>query len=112
MQVKHRKGLAVLFDLLTLVQVHAYLATPGGKTAYLSELKSGAEVLVVDPQGRQRTAIVGRIKVEQRPLVCCHSGRTVLHEYACQSMAPQQSLYVGRWQAQPSQSGCRLSFTC
>ncbi|CAL5222991.1 g5435 [Coccomyxa viridis] len=49
--------------------VHAYLAAPGGKTAYLSELKSGSEVLVVDPHGRQRTAVVGRIKVEQRPLV-------------------------------------------
>ena len=73
-----------------MVQVHAYLAAPGGKTSYLSELKSGAEVLVVDPQGRQRTAIVGRIKVEQRPLVCCltASGQNVLDEHACQSMAP------------------------
>ena len=51
------------------VQVHAYLAVPGGRTAYLSELKSGSEVLVVDPQGCQRAAVVGRIKVEQRPLV-------------------------------------------
>ena len=50
-------------------QVHAYLAALGGKTAYLSELKSGSEVLVVDPLGRQRAAVVGRIKVEQRPLV-------------------------------------------
>ena len=50
-------------------QVHAYLAAPGGRTAYLSELQSGAEVLVVDPQGCQRTAVVGRIKVERRPLV-------------------------------------------
>lgn len=49
--------------------MHAYVAAPGGKTAYLSELQSGSEVLVVDPGGRQRTAVVGRIKVEQRPLV-------------------------------------------
>ena len=50
-------------------QVHAYLAAAGGRTAYLSELVSGSEVLVVDPHGRQRSAVVGRIKVEQRPLV-------------------------------------------
>ena len=42
---------------------------PGGKTAYLSELKSGMEVLVIDSQGRQRVAIVGRAKIEMRPLV-------------------------------------------
>lgn len=49
--------------------VHAYVATPGGKTKYLSELKAGMEVIVVDLSGRQRTAIVGRVKVETRPLV-------------------------------------------
>jgi hypothetical protein len=42
---------------------------PEGRTAYLSELCSGAEVLVADAQGRTRTAIVGRIKLEARPLV-------------------------------------------
>lgn len=51
------------------VQVHSYLAAPGERTAYLSELQSGTEVLVIDPQGCQRTAVVGRIKVERRPLV-------------------------------------------
>lgn len=50
-------------------QVHAYAAAPGGRTAYLAELKSGLEVVVADAQGRQRTAIVGRVKVERRPLV-------------------------------------------
>ncbi|EIE20726.1 DHQS-domain-containing protein, partial [Coccomyxa subellipsoidea C-169] len=49
--------------------VHAYAAAPGGSTAYLAELKSGSEVLVADAQGRQRVAIVGRVKVERRPLV-------------------------------------------
>jgi hypothetical protein len=42
---------------------------PGGKTAYLSELKSGSEVLVADAAGRTRTAVVGRCKVEARPMV-------------------------------------------
>ncbi|GFP79249.1 3-dehydroquinate synthase [Phtheirospermum japonicum] len=49
--------------------VHAYVAVPGGKTSYLSELKAGKEVLVVDQNGKQRTAIVGRVKIETRPLI-------------------------------------------
>ncbi|CAK9162884.1 unnamed protein product [Ilex paraguariensis] len=49
--------------------VHAYVAVPGGKTCYLSELKAGKEVIVVDQSGMQRTAIVGRVKIETRPLI-------------------------------------------
>ncbi|KAJ1386874.1 3-dehydroquinate synthase [Sesbania bispinosa] len=49
--------------------VHAYVATPGGRTCYLSELKSGKEVIVVNQHGRQRIAIVGRAKIESRPLI-------------------------------------------
>lgn len=49
--------------------VHAYVAVPGGKTSYLSELKTGKEVVVVDQSGMQRTAIVGRVKIETRPLI-------------------------------------------
>nr|KJB11398.1 hypothetical protein B456_001G256400 [Gossypium raimondii] len=49
--------------------VHAYVATPGGKTSYLSELKAGKEVMVVDQTGKMRTAIVGRVKIETRPLI-------------------------------------------
>ncbi|KHG24985.1 3-dehydroquinate synthase [Gossypium arboreum] len=49
--------------------VHAYVATPGGKTSYLSELKAGKEVIVVDQTGKIRTAIVGRVKIETRPLI-------------------------------------------
>ncbi|KAH1192619.1 3-dehydroquinate synthase [Glycine max] len=49
--------------------VHAYVAVPGGRTCYLSELKSGKEVIIVDHQGRQRIAIVGRVKIESRPLI-------------------------------------------
>ncbi|KAL6994234.1 hypothetical protein U1Q18_012341 [Sarracenia purpurea var. burkii] len=49
--------------------VHAYVAVPGGKTCYLSELEAGKGVIVVDQVGRQRTAIVGRVKIETRPLV-------------------------------------------
>lgn len=49
--------------------MHAYVAVPGGRTCYLSELKSGKEVIIVDHQGRQRIAIVGRVKIESRPLI-------------------------------------------
>ncbi|KAF4390733.1 hypothetical protein G4B88_015623 [Cannabis sativa] len=49
--------------------VHAYVAIPGEKTCYLSELKSGKEVIVVDQKGQQRNAIVGRVKIETRQLI-------------------------------------------
>ncbi|KAL9233770.1 hypothetical protein vseg_008724 [Gypsophila vaccaria] len=49
--------------------VHSYVAIPGGKTCYLSELKAGKEVIVVDQNGKQRTAVVGRVKIETRLLV-------------------------------------------
>lgn len=49
--------------------VHAYLLAPGGETRYLSELESGDEVLVVDDDGRTRTAVLGRVKIEERPLL-------------------------------------------
>jgi 3-dehydroquinate synthase II len=48
--------------------VHAYVRTPGGETKYLSELSSGDEVQVVDTQGNTREAIVGRAKIEKRPM--------------------------------------------
>jgi 3-dehydroquinate synthase II len=49
--------------------VHAYTRVGGGKTKYLSELKSGDEVILVDFQGKTENAIVGRAKVEKRPLL-------------------------------------------
>lgn len=49
--------------------MHAYVAVPGGKTCYLSELRTGREVIVVDQKGKQRTAVVGRVKIEKRPLI-------------------------------------------
>ncbi len=49
--------------------VHAYIKVPGGKTKYLSELQSGDEVLIVDHMGHTKKAVVGRVKIERRPLV-------------------------------------------
>jgi 3-dehydroquinate synthase II len=48
--------------------VHAYARTPDGGTTYLSELQSGDEVQVVDTEGNTREAVVGRVKIEKRPM--------------------------------------------
>ncbi|MDD4094262.1 MAG: 3-dehydroquinate synthase II [Methanothrix sp.] len=48
--------------------VHAYIRV-GEKTRYLSELKSGDEVTIVSKDGLARTAIVGRAKIEKRPMM-------------------------------------------
>jgi 3-dehydroquinate synthase II len=45
-----------------------YVLTPNNKTRYLSELRAGDEVVIVDREGNQRTAVVGRVKIERRPL--------------------------------------------
>jgi 3-dehydroquinate synthase II len=49
--------------------VHAYIRVPGNKTKYVGELAAGDEVLVVGHDGRSRAAVVGRSKVESRPLM-------------------------------------------
>lgn len=48
--------------------VHCYTLVPDGNTKYLSELESGSQVLIVDSQGNSRSVIVGRSKIESRPL--------------------------------------------
>lgn len=47
--------------------VHAY-AKVGEKTQYLSELSAGDGVTIVNARGEQRDGIVGRVKIEKRPL--------------------------------------------
>jgi len=49
--------------------VHSYTRIPGGKTRYLSELSAGDPVLIVDFKGNTSTGIVGRLKIEKRPLM-------------------------------------------
>lgn len=48
--------------------VHAYAFNSGNRTNYLSELRGGAQAMIVGVDGRTRTAPVGRIKIEIRPL--------------------------------------------
>ncbi len=49
--------------------IHAYTQVAGGKTKYLSELKSGDNVIVVNHKGDSQQAIVGRVKIEKRPMM-------------------------------------------
>jgi 3-dehydroquinate synthase II len=49
--------------------VHSYTRVPDGKTKYLSELSSGDQVMIVDFKGNTTTGIVGRLKIEKRPLM-------------------------------------------
>ena len=49
--------------------VHAYVRVPEGKTRYLSELQSGDEATIINYKGLCQKSIVGRIKVEKRPLM-------------------------------------------
>ena len=49
--------------------VSAYILLPNGKTQYLSEIETGSEVFIVNHDGTCRTAIVGRSKIESRPMM-------------------------------------------
>jgi 3-dehydroquinate synthase II len=46
-----------------------YTLAPQQKTRYLSELKAGDGVLIVDRNGKTRPGTVGRVKIELRPLI-------------------------------------------
>jgi 3-dehydroquinate synthase II len=48
--------------------VHSYIKI-GDRTRYLSELQTGDAVTIVDSKGKQREGIVGRVKIESRPLM-------------------------------------------
>jgi 3-amino-4-hydroxybenzoic acid synthase len=60
--------------------LHSYVLGPGNRTNYLSELGSGSTVLAVDSDGRTRRVVVGRAKLESRPLltITAHSGDGVV----------------------------------
>ena len=55
--------------------VHAYIRLPGGKTKYMSELGAGDDVLIVNAKGEARTSVVGRVKIERRPLLLVETER-------------------------------------
>ena len=49
--------------------VHAYILMADDRTKYLSELKSGDSLKVIDFRGNTRELTVGRVKIETRPLI-------------------------------------------
>lgn len=49
--------------------VHAYVMGEDGRTPYLSDLRTGDHLTVIDAQGNARDAVVGRVKIERRPLL-------------------------------------------
>ncbi len=67
--------------------VHAYIMLPNGRTKYLSELSAGDRVAIVDWRGNARRAIVGRAKIERRPMAIVRarsdsSSGSILLQYA------------------------------
>lgn len=48
---------------------NSYIMMADGTTSYLSELKMGDEVLVVNSNGDSRNCVVGRVKIEKRPFI-------------------------------------------
>jgi len=49
--------------------VSLYTLSSLSKTRYLSELKAGDEILIVDREGKVRSTHVGRVKIEWRPML-------------------------------------------
>ncbi len=49
--------------------VSLYTLSSPTRTRYLSELRAGDEVLIVDREGKVRSTNVGRVKIEWRPMV-------------------------------------------
>ena len=68
-ETEHNEYVAARPFRINAGAVHAYAVLDGDRTSYLEELRSGNEVLVVNHAGESRTAVVGRVKVEQRPML-------------------------------------------
>jgi len=49
--------------------IHSYIMMGDLSTCYISELKSGDEVLIINQKGDSRIATIGRVKLEKRPLI-------------------------------------------
>lgn len=49
--------------------LHSYTIGPNNRTRYLSELGAGSELLAVRTNGETRRVVVGRAKIETRPLL-------------------------------------------
>jgi 3-dehydroquinate synthase II len=59
--------------------VHSYILAKKDRTKYLSDLAAGDDIMVVDSSGNTRPVVLGRVKIEKRPLVLLeteYQGRT------------------------------------
>jgi 3-dehydroquinate synthase II len=60
--------------------ISLYTLSSPSRTRYLSELKAGDEVLIVDKRGKTRSTNVARVKIEWRPMVLIvaeHEGKRI-----------------------------------
>lgn len=48
--------------------IHSYVFNMDNRTDYMSELRAGSPIMIVDANGKSRRAYVGRMKTEVRPL--------------------------------------------
>jgi 3-amino-4-hydroxybenzoic acid synthase len=71
--------------------LHSYVLGVDNRTNYLSELGAGKTVLAVDTNGKTRPVIVGRIKLESRPLLTI---KAVSPEGVSVSLAVQDDWHV------------------
>jgi 3-dehydroquinate synthase II len=87
--------------------VHAYIQGPEGRTRYLSELRSGDPVVLVDRNGNTRASAVGRCKIEKRPMIIVEAAdaRGVSHTTILQNaetvkmVGPSGSISVSKLKA-------------
>ena len=49
--------------------IHSYILMADGKTKYMSELETGDEIAILSSPGYIETAVIGRLKIEIRPLL-------------------------------------------
>ena len=48
--------------------IHSYILQPDNKTKYLSEIEAGDKILITNRMGEIKEVVVGRNKIERRPL--------------------------------------------
>ncbi|QSF44393.1 3-dehydroquinate synthase II [Paenibacillus tianjinensis] len=63
--------------------LHLYAWVPGDRAVYLSDIKAGDEVYIVNSKGEARVVTVGRLKIESRPLLYieCEVDGTILNTF-------------------------------
>ena len=55
--------------------IHSYVMMPDSKTKYLSEVEAGDDIVIISSEGFTRKVAVGRVKIENRPLMLVKAER-------------------------------------